>query len=335
MWNDQLQLIKTFTFRRGWNFLLLFCQFLLSRILKKPIISALPYGISIEPTTSCNLRCSQCPSGLRSFHRPTGMLQNDLFKKIIDDVSLHAYWLTFYFQGEPYLNTSFLDMVAYASTKNMYTMTSTNAHYFTNEIADKTVKSGLSKIIISIDGTDQETYEKYRTGGQLEKVLEGTKKLVTSKKKLQSKTPHIVFQFIAFSHNLHQIEEVKKLGKMIGVDEVKIKSAQVYEQEDIALIPDDQNYARYTKNESGFKIKNDIYNHCWRMWSSTVVTWDGKVIPCCFDKDAKYTLGSLSETNFESIWKSDTYQKFRKTILKNRSSIDICTNCTEGSTVWI
>ncbi|WP_421020849.1 radical SAM protein, partial [Klebsiella pneumoniae] len=83
-----------------------------------------PISISFEPTTSCNLRCPECPSGLRAFTRPTGMLQKNFFEQTIDDIHKEILYLIFYFQGEPYLNPDFLDMVAYAHKKGIYTATS-------------------------------------------------------------------------------------------------------------------------------------------------------------------------------------------------------------------
>jgi radical SAM protein with 4Fe4S-binding SPASM domain len=70
------------------------------------------------------------------------------------------------------------------------------------------------------------------------------------------------------------------------------------------------------------------------MWQGCVITWDGKIVPCCFDKDAKYKLGNLSISKFEEIWFSESYDRFRRSILKSRNQIDICTNCTEGTKVW-
>jgi len=81
-------------------------------------------------------------------------------------------------------------------------------------------------LIISIDGTTQETYSSYRIGGNLEKVIEGAKNIVKWKKELKSKTPHIIFQFLVVKPNEHQIEDVKRLGKEIGVDEVRFKTAR-------------------------------------------------------------------------------------------------------------
>lgn len=307
-----------------------------SRLTGKPAISGLPISISIEPTTSCNLRCPECPSGLRAFTRPTGMLQEKLFKNVIDQLASKLSYLIFYFQGEPYLNPGFLDMVQYASRKGIYTATSTNAHYLTAENAKRTLESGLDRLIISIDGTTQDTYQAYRVGGSLEKVIEGTRQIVAMKKQLKSKTPHLVFQFLVVKPNEHQVPEVYKLAKHLRVDEVVLKTAQIYDYENGSdLIPDQDRYSRYRKSASGkFEIKNSLDNHCWKMWHSCVITWDGKVVPCCFDKDAHFVLGDLNKNTFEEIWFGDQYNQFRSSLLKSRKEIEICKNCTEGTKVW-
>lgn len=329
-------LMSTFTLRKVWNHLLLISSYFLSKSLGRPVHWGMPFSISIEPTTSCNLRCPECPSGLRSFTRPTGMLDEEHFTQVIDQVKPWLSYLTFYFQGEPYLNPKFLDMVKIASQKGIYTSTSTNAHYLKDDLARKTVESGLHRMIISIDGTTQETYESYRVGGHLDKVLEGARNMVKWKKELKSATPHLIFQFLVVGPNEHQISELYSLARDIGVDEVKLKTAQIYDFENgSSLIPKQEKYSRYALQKNGkYTIKNPLLNHCWTMWRSCVITWDGKVVPCCFDKDASHVLGTTKELNFKEIWSGKGYQNFRASVLKSRSEIDICTNCTEGMEVW-
>lgn len=332
---DGLNLFSKLNSRRILNAAKLFSSYYISKTIKRPIQWGMPLSMEIEPTTSCNLRCPQCPSGLREFTRDTGMLDLDLYKKIIDEIHPELVWLILYFQGEPFLNKSFLEFVKYAASKNLYTATSSNAHYFTDEMAKATVESGLDRLIISIDGTNQETYSKYRKGGQLNKVIEGTENLLKWKKELGLQTPHIIWQFIAFKHNEHQIPEIKKLAKEIGVDELGIKTAQIYDyQTSNEFIPENEDLSRYSKTETGYQIKNKLLNQCWRMWRGSVITWDGLVVPCCFDKDATHRFGNISKQSFKSVWSGEQYNNFRKAILKSRKEIDICTNCTEGTKVW-
>jgi radical SAM protein with 4Fe4S-binding SPASM domain len=264
------------------------------------------------------------------------MLDPAFFKKVIDEIHQELLYLIFYFQGEPYLNPSFLELVKYATSKNIYTATSTNAHYLDDNNARKTIESGLDRLIISIDGTTQETYESYRIGGKLSKVLEGTRNVVRWKKELKSKTPHIIFQFLVVKPNEHQINDIKKLALETGVDEVALKTAQIYDYEQGSeLIPTNQKYSRYEQTETGkYTIKNQLLNHCWKLWHSCVVTWDGRVVPCCFDKDAEYKMGDLKENSFREVWKNPAYYAFRSSVLRSRSEIEICKNCTEGTKVW-
>jgi len=265
------------------------------------------------------------------------MLEEKFFRKVIDEVSPLTFYLTFYFQGEPYLNSRFLEMVNYARAKKMYTATSTNAHYLDDENARQTVESGLDRLIISIDGTSQETYEQYRVGGEFQKVMDGTKNIIRWKKQLRSKTPYVIFQYLVVKPNEHQTEEVKKLAKELGVDEVTFKTAQVYDYVNgNPLIPENSTYSRYKKNKDGtYSLKNKLLNHCWKLWHSCVITWDGKVVPCCFDKDAKHPMGNLQEKTFREIWRDKAYRDFRSALLKSRGEIDICKNCSEGTKVWV
>ncbi len=335
--NDSINLFSKLTFRRVVNGIKVLSSFYISKWLKRPVQWGYPVSISFEPTTSCNLRCPECPSGLRAFTRPTGMLQNDFFRTTIDDIHQHILYLIFYFQGEPYLNPDFLSMVKYASDKKIYTATSTNAHYLTDENARKTVESGLDRLIISIDGTTQEVYQQYRVGGKLSKVIEGTQNIVKWRKALNSKTPFIFFQFLVVKPNEHQLEEIRQMAKELGVDEVRFKTAQVYDYETDPnqLIPTLDKYSRYAKNADGtYRPKNSLKNHCWKLWHSNVITWDGLVVPCCFDKDAMHQLGNLKQQSFKAIWNNDNYRQFRAELMKSRKNIDICSNCSEGMSVW-
>src|SRR5258705_815763 len=221
--HDTINLFTKLSFRRAWNGILVLSSYYVSKWTGRPVQWGAPVSISFEPTTSCNLRCPECPSGLRAFTRPTGMLQKDFFRSTIDEIHKELLYLIFYFQGEPYLNPDFLEMVRYAASKGIYTATSTNAHYLTDEKAKRTVESGLDRLIISIDGTTQDVYKQYRIGGKLNKVIEGAKNIVRWKKELNSKKPFVVFQFLVVKPNEHQIEEVQQLAKEIGVDDVWLK----------------------------------------------------------------------------------------------------------------
>ena len=300
--------------------------------MKRPIHWGMPLGISIEPTNNCNLECPECPTGLKILTRSKGEIDIDLYKKLMAEISPYLYTSIFYFQGEPFLNAKIFEMIKFATKKGVYCITSTNGHFINTSNANKIIESGLNRLIFSIDGISQEVYQQYRVNGSLLKVINATKVVVETKKRMKSKTPKIIFQFLVTAKNEHQINDAKKLAKELKVDKIEFKTAQIYDFENgNPLIPANEKYSRYTKKTDGsWAIKSQQKNQCWRMWTNPVVTVSGDVVPCCFDKDAKYKMGNLKQNSFKEIWNSEAYKNYRSQILINRKAIDICTNCTEG-----
>ncbi len=321
-------ILKTTTFSRICNFLLLKISYFISSRTKKIIQWGLPMSVGIEPTTACNLNCPQCISGLNAFTRPTGNLKPENFDLLLKHLPGQTWSMLFFFQGEPYINPHFLQFVRKAKQKKLFTIASTNGHFLTPEKSTDTIKAGLDYLIISIDGTTQESYQKYRKNGELNKVISGIKNIIDAKKKLRSKNPIVELQFIAFKHNEHQIPDFIKLAKKLGADKITVKSAQIYYDHEEWL---PQNAPkRYKKNNDNWELIKKVPNRCWKMWHSSEITWDGKVLPCCFDKNAEHVLGNIFKTPLQSIWKEKKYRSFRKQIFTDRTQIEMCRNCSEG-----
>lgn len=291
----------------------------------------MPVSASIEATTNCNLHCPECPSGLKKFSRQTGTINLKSFKNCIDPLSKNLAYLMIYFQGEPYLNKDFFELVNYAKSKRIYTATSTNGHFLDDENARKTIESGIDRLIISLDGPNEESYTAYRVGGDFNKVIDRIKNVVKWKKKLNSNKPYIILQCLILKSNEHLINEITQLSKQLEVDKLELKTAQFYNfKNGNPLMPTIPEYSRYIQNTDGtYSLKKKIKNHCLRMWQSVVISWDGKVVPCCFDKDAQHQLGDLNKSTFKEIWTGNNYKAFRKEVLTNRKNIDSCCNCTE------
>ncbi len=334
---DITHFIRKLTLPKLINFSKVFISYYISRMGKNPSMIGYPVSISLEPTTSCNLRCPECVSGLRSFTRPTGMLSPDFYRKIIDELHKVLINLTLYFQGEPFLNPDFYDMITYARKNGIYTFTSTNGHYLSEENSKKLIDSGLDRIIISVDNFNQKAYEKYRIGGNINTVISGISNLVRMRRQLKKQTPFIILQFLVNRDNENNFKNIRKASYDMGVDQVVFKTMQIYNyQEGSSFIPVNEKYTRY-RHTGGNKyiLKNRLFNHCWKMWHSCVITWDGRIIPCCFDKNAGHSLGRLNGQGVKDIWKNNQYYEFRKVLFNNRSSVDICRNCSEGTNVWI
>jgi len=286
--------------------------------------------LSIEPTTSCNLQCVECVTGKNLLLRSKGEMKLQLFKKIIDELNHDLIYLSLYFQGEPLMCKDLFNMVRYAKKKKILVETSTNGNLIDNEIANGIVSSGVDSIIISVDGATEEIYQLYRDGGSLQKVTDGINYINHWKKELKSSTPFITIQFLVTAQNEHQLKEIKSLSKKWKAEQLVFKSLQIIKPENAStLLPSNAKHSRYKINaDKKITLKKQKGNHCFRMWKGSVITWDGNVIPCCYDKNAEHFFGNINKTYFRNIWKSAEYNGFRKSILKNKKSISICnSNC--------
>lgn len=312
------------------NFIKNIIAYILSRVTKKTFIYGKPSFASFELSSKCNLNCPQCDVGNKLTNRKNNFLDYNNYCKVIDEVGTTMLDAIFYFQGEPLLNKNFSDYIRYAKQYNIYTITSTNAQIINKNIAIDIIKSGLDRIIISVDGTTQEVYEKYRKGGSLDKTIKAINILKEVKKELNSKTPCIEAQFIVFRFNEHQIGEFKKLAPIWGADKISIKSAQIHSpNKNKDIIPTINKYSRYKKINNEWKIKKDFSKACFRAWYGMVISADGNILPCCFDKQEKHIYGNIKDDKIKYIWKNQKANDFRNNLLNNRSSFDICTNCNE------
>lgn len=326
-------LLRCISLPRVWNLLRVYGSYKASTLLRKPIIWGSPYTVTIEPTNRCNLQCPECPSGNGEMVRPLGILDFDRYKTIVDELADRTFYLQLFFQGEPFINNRLVDMIRYARRSRIYVSVSTNAHFITAGIASKLVDSKLDKLIVSIDGLSEESYRNYRVGGSLEKVHEALRNLQDVRRSAKS-SMEVVLQFLVTKQNEHEIAELHELAKQYDAT-VALKTIQVYSIESAErFLPDNEHYRRYSIKDGELITKSKMKNQCVRLWERSVITWDGVVVPCCFDKNAEHPLGSVDKKSFHEIWQNGEYSSFRKRILDNRRSVSMCSNCTEGLKVY-
>lgn len=318
---------KKLTFVKIFNLFHVFFEYFLFTVVGRNKRNSFPYSISIEPTNNCNLRCPQCPTGLGVLNRSKGYMSLDLFKIVIDKSHKYLLNLFIYFQGEPFLNKNIFEMIEYANSKNVYTTISSNAMFVDEIIAQRVVLSGLDKIIISYDGINNETYQKYRIGGNLLIVQQAISFLKNKKIELNKNNPQIELQFIVNRFNEHQIKEFIEFAKSLKLN-YKLKTMQIVDFETInTFLPIFEKYSRYKYFENQWKLKRKLKNRCFRIWNSLVIGWNGDVLPCCYDKDATYKLGNINNDEFYKIKGNEKFRQFAQKTRKNIEQIEICRNC--------
>jgi radical SAM protein with 4Fe4S-binding SPASM domain len=290
-------------------------------------IKGMPVSINMELTNNCNLNCPQCSSGSGRMLRSKGFMNIDLFKKVMQELGPYLYNVNLYFQGEPMLHPLFFSFLTNCPDTKI--VVSTNGHFLSEESSERIVRSGLNKLIISLDGIDQEAYSEYRVNGDVNKVIDGIRNISNVREKHRSSLI-IELQVLVNRFNEHQVPAMRQLAKSVNA-KLMLKSMQIIDKADIgSWLPAKRRFRRYRLTDGTYELKSSLPDRCARQWFNPVITWDGKVVPCCFDKDAEYIMGDLNQDTFREIWNGPKYRIFRKSILAGRNMIDMCRNCTSG-----
>lgn len=280
-----------------------------------------PFSISLEMSSICNLKCAECPSGQGKVKRTNAVMNIETAKKIIDRHAKSAMITQLFFQGEPFFNKHWDQILAYASSKNLYTIINTNGHFLHTENCQKLIDNKLDRIVVSLDGATAETYNRYRKNGQFELVTDGIKQLVKARNMRKVKYPKITMQTLLTRETENQMDEFKKLQKTLGADSVKFKTMQLYDLSNENMeywLPQNNRHRRYQTQEKKSKKIN-----CWRALTTAVYTSDGDLVSCCFDKTAQHNFGHIDH----NPWESEKHRTFLQHMVTGKTIPDICHNC--------
>ena len=284
-----------------------------------------PSFANYEPTNICNLACEMCPSGKGMLKRQRGTANMELYKKFIAENRHTLTNIMLHFQGEPLMFQHLGEMISIARQNRIHTMFSTNGQLLAQNI-NLIRNARPDHIIVSLDGLTDETYTKDRVGGKVQNVFDGLEKLSQLP---ANERPYIELQFLVFSHNEQEIPDLQQLKKKYRIDKITLKTAQIYDESQVEFLPKDQKYSRYYISNGKFQLKKAQENHCKRLIFGTTICFDGRVVPCCFDKDADHELGNISSQSLAEIRNSEKFRNFVKQVFTQRNGIDICNNCTE------
>ena len=299
-------------------------------------VKHMPVFISVEPADYCQLSCPQCPVGMRGgkslevrgdrleVRGERTLLSPDLFRRILSETAPFVWTVQFYFQGEPLLNRDLPEMIRLAHDEGLYTIVSTNAQSLTREMAQRLSDAGLSKLIVSMDGATQESYEQYRVGGKLQRVLDGLRYM----REAGGKTT-IELQCLRLRSNEHEWDVFRRHYREWGADRLTFKTAQFYDYEHgNDLMPSDERYSRYHRGSDNiYRLKHGFSGRCHRLWTGCVITAKGDVVPCCYDKAAAHSYGNILTDNLCNIFHSDKAKRIRRAIVHSADGLDICRNC--------
>jgi len=299
----------------------------LQRWLRRDRLVGMPAYYFIDPINICNLRCPLCPTGQGILARPRGRMPLSELKRIVDEIAPYAYRLELYNWGEPLLHPEIFEMVEYASRKRISVRLSSNLNLLDEGSAQRLVQSGLSQLVVSIDGATQETYAAYRQRGHLDVVLRNLQLLLDAKRGLGTRRPFILWRMLVGKHNEHEVATVRRMAQQSGVDSFSTSMLFVDTHDRAQVekwLPTDASYSGYNHSQEALENTWD----CHELWEGMVINWDGGVAPCCWLHDAQFDFDNVTQHSVRAIWNSPPYVSARRVIgLGKQHSDDIKTIC--------
>jgi radical SAM protein with 4Fe4S-binding SPASM domain len=305
--------------------------YLISRAVHRPFVGGRPTVVMIEPISHCNLRCPLCLTGERKLTRPMGRMTCAEFVRILDNIGPQVRVCAFWNQGEPTLNADLPEMVRSAARRGICTIVSTNGNLLLHHnMAERLVDAGLSELIVSVEGLDQDSYATYRVGGDLDCVIRGIRRVRDGRDAGGMTRPRIVLQWLPMRHNLHQSAQLREAARQWGADVVRVKSTHVFTPEQgLRFLPSISGLRRY--HDDAAELRPRQRNRlCRQIWFQTTVNWNGTVVPCCFDRDEALPMGNALIEDFGDIWRGERYTRLRTTLMQDGRVPDICRNCAEA-----
>lgn len=306
---------KKQSLKRILNYLLSLIQY----YFKHSFLFSMPIYITIDVSNFCQLKCPLCPAGQGLEGREKKNISFELFKKIIDELGPYAYGLDLHNWGEPFFNPDIFKMIKYAVGKGLFTNISTNFQIpFKNEDFDSLVNSGLHHLIVSLDGASEETYQKYRIGGNFKQVIEGIKGTVNAKNHSKIRFPFITLQFLVNRYNENEIEKIKILAKELQIDQLSLSPIMINIKNDLELnewLPQNSDYSCYDYQRCTKKRKQKSCN--W-LWLHTVINPDGKISPCCHLYHPSTDFGDITQGNLKTIWNNEKFKKSRQILREKK-----------------
>jgi molybdenum cofactor biosynthesis enzyme MoaA len=202
------------------------------------VLVSRPLQLQMDPTNACNLSCPSClhttnTSWGSRFDWPAATLRPGEFSEFCNQFGPFATSIALFRDGEPLLHRRFPEFVTMAKNYLLRTLASTNLSMPFD--ADALVASGLDRLVAAIDGGSAGTYARYRRGGDFDLVLDNLRAIVRARREQSSLKPWLVWEFLAFEHNVHEIESAATLAREIGVDQFSVARPHAVEHDDPSI----------------------------------------------------------------------------------------------------
>ncbi|MHA2219514.1 MAG: radical SAM/SPASM domain-containing protein [Candidatus Hodarchaeales archaeon] len=297
-----------------------------------------PQRIRLEASTICQLKCPSCPRASGEIRKSLGdgFLKFKDFKNIVDKNNWISH-IELSNWGEIFLNKELINIVKYASMNNvaLYADNGANLNDVNRAVLEDLVKYRFRRITCSIDGASQETYSIYRAKGNLQNVIENIKTINKFKAQYKSPFPILLWQFIAFGHNEHEIGKARKMARNLNMSfKLKLSWGDLYTESfspiknaDLIRMETGLGVANRGEFKEKYRKEYALRNCCMYMWTNPQVNYDGRLLGCCVNYWDDY--GNVFDDGLKECLNNEKINYAREMLMgKRESKMDIpCTQC--------
>jgi len=280
-------------------------------------VPAFPRIIQIQTQAGCNAHCSFCPNESTLGRLSMGRMDEDLFRRLIDEVVRHPVErISPYLMNEPLADPRLPDLIRYITDRKpemTRTKINTNASYLDEEMGGRLIESGLDRLHVSFHGIRRETYEASMGNLSWEKNLANVNRFIELKDRSRAKTPQLKITMVHTKAIDRELEEIREYwnsrGITVNIHALENRSNRTVESRGLNILP--------------MRALSD----CDRLMQQAYILWNGDCVLCCVDWERTTVMGNITSEGVQNVWRNDKYTNFRRAYLAGSTQGTLCHAC--------
>ena len=275
-----------------------------------------PLNIQIETSSRCNARCGFCPYPVVSKTQPQGLMADELWPRLLDEILAHrVWWVHFYYLNEPLLDPRLPQIIRTVTSRRRgrlpKTKINTNGTLLSEERARALLEAGIDQITVSIPSLDPALYSRHMGGLKLEKVIANVEKLNDLRRAMRARLDLRVTATVT-DHTADSIYRQLAFWRRRGI---RFEQVRMANQADPAI------------EANGLSARYVPSRFCavpfWRMY----ITWSGDTVLCCCDTSHTVTPGNVAHSSIAAVWNSPAYKELHRARWTGIDLPQICRDC--------
>lgn len=291
-----------------------------------------PYVIDIELTNLCNFRCLMCPTGNRSQGRPQGLMSDDVFYRILDQIRGRRLGLRFIRWGEPLMHPKVIEFLTAAKNDGHLVHLNTNGSYLTEEMADQLLAVPIDSLKFSVQGVDRASYHEMRNIDFFEKLLE-------TAAMLHAKRGNRLLPFLQISTTVtYESKELQEafLQQVSHICDATNIGATNFDWLDLNAVRLKPSEIDLLKRLAQRDSVQRVHPECPEVFDKLSINWNGLVTACCMDSNDLMIVGDTNTQTLADIWRSDKLNAYRKMLAEMRhDEMDLCKHCWDTHNLFV